>query len=162
MRFFVLSASAAIALAAAPAFAQLAGSGNLLTTNSQPQKGPSSPHQSATLAAAGGGTRGAIASVNGGDLAPSIAQSSIIPAPKSVGSNTPSRSAGAYVMAYGPGSGPGSAGARVGLANGLGQGPANTYRDVNVNAPTQSLPTLSAPGTGSLPVSVPKVNLPTH
>ena len=145
MRYIVLSASVAVALASTPAFAQLAGAGNLLNTNASTPKGASSPHQSSTMVAAGGGTRGAIVSANGGDLAPGVNQENITPAPKTVGSNTPSRAAGGYVQAYGPNSNAGTAGVRVDLANNLGAGPSTTYRDAVVNAPATGAPKLNLP-----------------
>jgi hypothetical protein len=150
MRFIVLTASVAVALASTPAFAQLAGAGNLVGTNSAAPTGPSSPHQSSTMVAAGGGTRGAIVAANGGDLLPGAAKGSTVPAPKSVSSNTPSKAAGGYVQAFGPNSHAGTAGARIDVANGLGSGPSNTYRDVTVNA------------SGVSAAGAPKVNLPTH
>ena len=137
MRLTTLSVGAVLILASAPAYAQLANSGSLLTTGAQPTTGPagSAAHQSATMAAVGGGTRGGIASVNGGDLAPGVNKGIVKGAPSQVGSNTPPRAAGAYVQAVGPNSNAGAAGVRVDVANGLGAGPGQTYRDVTINAP---------------------------
>lgn len=142
MRLILLTAGAALALASTPAMAQLAGAGNLVSTSASPPTGASAPnHQSTTMVAAGGGTRGAIYGVSGGDALPGVDKGDIIAAPGAVGSNTKNRSAAAYVQ-LGAQNG---VTARAAANNSLGAGPNGTFRSADVN--TGSLG--SATGSGN-------------
>ena len=151
MKLTVAFAGAALILASGPAFAQLAGSGNLLGTQGTQPNWPGVNHQSTTQAAAGGGTRGVLYNVNGGDLAPGLQKSNIRPVPGAVSSNTQNRSVGAWVE-VGPQSGGVGKGAtvRANVDNSLGAGPTNVYRGIDVNAPSQAGGVIGkAPGGGN-------------
>ena len=140
MKLTTVTLSAAIALAAAastPALAQLAGSGNLVGTEGTQPKWPGvSGHQSTTMVNGGGGTRGVITGVNGGDAAPGVKNDQLIIVPKQVRNNTQDRSAGGWVEV-----GQQTGGLNKGLtvrsdvANSAGTGPKDTYRSVDVNTP---------------------------
>ena len=136
MKLSILSAGAALALAAtAPAYAQLAGAGNLVTTGAAPGTGPSDPaHQSTTMVNAGGGTRGVILGANGGDLAPGVASNKILATPKTVAGSAQPRSGAAYAQ-VGAQNGVTARGA---ASNNLGVGPASAYRSVDLHLPTGS------------------------
>ncbi len=151
MKLTIAFAGAALVLASSPAFAQLAGSGNLLATQSAQPNWPGINHQSTTQAAAGGGTRGVLYNVNGGDLAPGLQKSDIRPVPGAVSSHTQNRSVGAWAE-VGPQSGGLGNGVTVrgNVDNSLGAGPANVYRGVEVNAPSQAGGVISkSPGGGN-------------
>jgi len=137
MRLTVLFAGAALVLAASPALAQLAGAGNLVNTQGQQPTWPGNNHQSTTMIAGGGGTRGVLYNVNGGDLAPGLQQSDIKPDPSAISSRTKDRSVGAWVEA-GPQNGGVGNGAtvRTNVSNNLGAGPSSTYRSVDLNLPS--------------------------
>jgi len=136
MRLTILAAGAALTLASAPAYAQLANSGNLLTTTGQQPNFPGVPHQSSTMVNAAGGTRGEIVGVNGGDLAPGVQASKAEVLPAQARSSTPSRSAGAYVQVAGQPGGPSNGAlARVAVTSNLGAGPSQTYREAGVHTP---------------------------
>ncbi len=140
MKLTIVTLSAALALTAAattPALAQLAGSGNLVGTQGAQPKWPGiSGHQSTTMVNGGGGTRGVITGVNGGDAAPGVKNDQFILAPKQVRNSTPDRSAGGWVEV-----GQQTGGLNKGLtvrsdfSNGAGSGPKDTYRSVDVNTP---------------------------
>ncbi len=138
MKLNMISAAAILALASTPAMAQLAGAGNLATTSGQQPNWPGVAHQSTTIVGAGGGTRGVIVSANGGNAAPGVSQSKIIPTPAEVSSRTPNRSAGAYVQtgAQKGGAANGALG-RVAVTNNLGAQSSQTYREVGVHTPKQ-------------------------
>lgn len=133
MKLSVLITGAALALAATvPAQAQLAGAGNLLSTGAAPPTGPSAPnHQSTTMVNAGGSTRGVIAGVNGGDLAPGVVNNKIIATPKAAAGSVAPRSAATYVQ-LGAQNG---VTARAAVSNNLGVGPTSAYRSVDVHLP---------------------------
>ena len=84
----------------------------------------------------GGGTRGVITGVNGGDAAPGVKNDQLIIVPKQVRNNTQDRSAGGWVEV-----GQQTGGLNKGLtvrsdvANSAGTGPKDTYRSVDVNTP---------------------------
>lgn len=151
MKLTVVFAGAALALASAPAFAQLAGSGNLLSTQGSQPNWPGVNHQSTSQVAAGGGTRGVLYNVDGGDLAPGLQKSDIKPVPGAVSNNTKNRSVGAWAE-VGPQSGGLGNGAtvRANIDNNLGAGPNNTYRSIDVNTPSQAGGVISkTPGGGN-------------
>jgi hypothetical protein len=140
-----------LALAATPAMAQLAGSGNLINTSPSPPTGPSSSHQSTTIVSGGGGTRGVIYGVNGGDLAPGVNTSNLVVDPSQVRNKTANRSVGAYVEAGGAQSNGGQVTngvtVRAAVSNGLGAGPTSVYRSADLNVPGN---VGSAAGAGNL------------
>ena len=134
MRLTILTAGAALVLASAPAYAQLANSGNLLTTTAQQPSFPGAPHQSSTMVNVATGTRGTIVGVDGGDLAPGVKTNQAMRGNSTVSSATPSKSVGAYVQAAGqPGGAGNGAAAAVAATNNLGAGPVQTYRAAGVN-----------------------------
>lgn len=152
MKLTLLSAAAVLALAATPAFAQLAGSGNLISTQSTQPTWPGVNHQSTTMIAAGGGTRGVLYNVNGGDIAPGVNQSNIVPDPNAVSSHTQSRSVGSWVEVGAQSGGLGNgATVRADVSNGLGTGPTDTYRGVNVNTPSAASGVVSTATNGGNP-----------
>ena len=137
MRLTLVTLSAAVALASTPALAQLAGSGNLVGTQGKQPAWPGiSGHQSTTMVNAGGGNRGVITGVNGGDLAPGVQNDQLIVVPKQVRDNTQNRSAGGWVE-VGQQTGGVNKGItlRSDVANNLGSGPKDTYRSADVNTP---------------------------
>jgi hypothetical protein len=141
-----------LALAATPAMAQLAGSGNLVSTSPSPPTGASSSHQSTTMVSAGGGTRGVIYGVSGGDLAPGVNKSNLLVVPQPVASNTSNRSAAAYVeTGANQGTVTQNPTVRVAVSNGLGAGPTSTFRSVDVHVPSSvSNAAGGASGAGNL------------
>lgn len=157
MKLTVLLAGASLVLATSPALAQLAGSGNLVNTQATQPNWPGVNHQSTTMVAGGGGTRGVVYNVNGGDLAPGVQKNNIIADPDAVSGHTKARSAGAWAE-VGPQSGGLSKGAtvRVDAASSLGAGPSNVYRSVDLNTPSRAsglvaqTPGGGNPSTGNL------------
>ncbi len=134
MRLTTLSLGAALVLASAPAYAQLANSGNLLTTTGAQPNNPGIAHQSSSMVNVATGTRGTIVGVDGGDLAPSVKTGRGMVMPAQASSATPNRSVGAYVQGAGqPGGATNGALARVAVTNNLGAGPVQTYREVGAN-----------------------------
>ncbi len=138
MKFTLFATAAAtLALASTPAFAQLAGSGNLISTSATPPAGPNSPHQSTTMVNGGGGTRGVLAGVNGGDAAPGVKTSKLVVLPAGVRNQTADRSVGGWVEA---GASKGSVTqqptVRTHVDNNLGAGPNSTSRTLDLNLPT--------------------------
>ena len=136
MKLSIFAAGVALAMATTPAMAQLAGSGNLVSTAGQQPGWPGVAHQSTTMVNAGGGTGGAVVGANGGDLAPGVNKTQWLIPPSTVSKNTPARSAGGWVE-VGPHNGGVGNGAvvRGDVANNLGTVPSNSYRSVDVNLP---------------------------
>ena len=151
MKLTVLFAGAALVVASSPALAQLAGSGNLISTQAQQPGWPGNNHQSTTMVAGGGGTRGVLYNVNGGDLAPGVQQSDIRPDPGAVSGHTKDRSLGGWVEAGAQSGGLGNgATVRTDVSNNLGAGPTDTYRSVDVNTPSAASGTGGKLGNGNL------------
>ena len=151
MKLTILFAGAALMLASSPALAQLAGSGNLVSTQAQQPTWPGVSHQSTTMVAGGGGTRGALYNVNGGDVAPGVQQSNIVADPGAVSSHSKDRSAGAWVEAGAQSGGLGhGATVRSDVSNNLGAGPTDTYRSADVNTPAAASGTAGKLGNGNV------------
>jgi len=150
MKLAIVTTGVALALAATPALAQLAGAGNLVSTSASPPSGVSNPnHQSTTMVNGGGGTRGVLYGVNGGDLAPKAKTSNLIVAPAQVRSNTQDRSVGFWAEAgANQGSVTQNPTVRANVDNGLGAGPNTTFRRVDLNVPTGNAGALGSGGTG--------------
>lgn len=149
MKLTMVTIGGLLALAATPAMAQLAGSGNLVSTAAQPPTGASSSHQSTTIVNAGGGNRGVLYGVNGGDLAPNVKTSNIVPTPSPVSANTPTKSAAFYVETGAhQGTVTQNPTVRVAVTNSLGAGPTSVYRSVDVNVPSSV--SNAAGGAGNL------------
>lgn len=137
MKVTIVTATLALALASTPAFAQLAGSGNLISTAAKPPSGPSNPnHQSTTMVNGGVSTRGVLYGVNGGDAAPNVKTDNLIITPSQVRNATPDRSAGFWVeTGAGKGSVTQNPTLRANVSNNLGAGPNSTFRSADVNVP---------------------------
>ncbi len=155
MKLTILSVGGALVLASAPAYAQLANSGNLLTTTGQQPSFPGVAHQSSSVTGVAAGTRGVIVSANGGDLAPGVQANKTLIVPAKASSATPDRSVGAYVQAAGqPGGATNGALARVALTNNLGAGPVQTYREVGLHTPSATGGALGGNLTSPVPANV--------
>ena len=138
MKFTPLATAAAtLALASTPAFAQLAGSGNLVSTAASPPSGASSPHQSTTMVNGAAGSRVVLAGVNGGDAAPGVKTDKMIVLPGQARSATPAKTVGGWVeVGAAKGSVTQAPTVRAHVDNGLGAGPNTTFRSVDLNLPT--------------------------
>ena len=138
MKFTLFATAAAtLVLASTPAFAQLAGSGNLVSTAASPPTGPGSPHQSTTMVNGAAGSRVVLAGVNGGDLAPGVKTDKMIILPGQARSATPAKTVGGWVeVGAAKGSVTQAPTVRANVDNGLGTGPSNTFRSVDLNLPT--------------------------
>ena len=150
MKFtFFATTGAILALASTPAFAQLAGSGNLVSTAASPPSGASSPHQSTTMVNGAAGSRVVLAGVNGGDAAPGVKTSKMVVLPGQARSATPAKTVGGWVeVGAAKGSVTQAPTVRAHVDNGLGTGPGSTYRGVTVNVPT-SASALGGTGAGA-------------
>ena len=161
MKFtFFATTAATLALASTPAFAQLAGSGNLVSTAASPPTGASSPHQSTTMVNGAAGSRVVLAGVNGGDAAPGVKTSKMIVLPGQARSATPAKTVGGWVeVGAAKGSVTQAPTVRAHVDNGAGVGPGTTFRSVDLNLPTTGAATGKNAGGGlasNLTSAVPK------
>jgi hypothetical protein len=140
MKLTMVTLGFGLALAATPALAQLAGSGNLVSTASSPPTGPSSPHQSTTMVNGGVGKRAVIYGVNGGDLAPGVNTSDAVVTPSQVSNNVSTKKSAGFWVETGAdkGSVTQNPTVRANISNNTGAGPSSTFRSADVNVPNSA------------------------
>lgn len=149
MKLTMVTIGGLLALASSPAMAQLAGSGNLVSTSPSPPTGASSSHQSTTMINGGATQRAVLYGVNGGDLAPNVNTSNLILVPKQTSSQLPKKGVGFYVEAgANKGSLTQNPTLRASVSNNTGAGPSSTFRSVDVNVPSSV--SKATGGTGNL------------